>query len=61
MEPVLNWVIKKEPKRWKRILLAPIRWFCALLLALGVVTTTAAVGTVMVPVMVLKTALMIPG
>jgi hypothetical protein len=54
------WVIKEEPKMWKRILLAPFRWFSALLIFLGVVTATATAGAVAVPYMVVKTALMCP-
>ena len=60
MLAVGNWVIKEEKKPWKRVVLAPVRFFTAILMMLGFVTATATAGAVIVPYMVVKTALMIP-
>ena len=61
MSKFFDWLYNKPTSRWQRILEAPVKWLVSAVIFIGVCVGVTVAGAVMVPLAMLKTALMIPG
>jgi hypothetical protein len=61
MSKFFDWFFNEPTSRWQRVLEAPVKWVIAVSIFLGLCVGVTVAGVVIVPLAILKTALMLPG